>query len=78
MNVDLKLGVAFRYVSLTLGLEDGAIELTIQQQIVTLVFFTTYIVFQPPSTVIVRKIGPRIHLATITILCKLTAQTLLV
>ncbi|KAF2868716.1 major facilitator superfamily domain-containing protein [Massariosphaeria phaeospora] len=34
--------------------------------VVTLVFFTTYIVFQPPSTVIVRKIGPRIHLAAIT------------
>ncbi|KAI3337215.1 MFS general substrate transporter [Xylariaceae sp. AK1471] len=34
--------------------------------IVTLVFFTAYIVFQPTSTVIVRKIGPRIHLATIT------------
>ncbi|KAH7378567.1 major facilitator superfamily domain-containing protein [Cadophora sp. MPI-SDFR-AT-0126] len=36
--------------------------------IITLVFFTTYIVFQPPSTVIVRKIGPRIHLACITLL----------
>ncbi|KAF2839395.1 MFS general substrate transporter [Patellaria atrata CBS 101060] len=36
--------------------------------IVTLVFFTTYVVFQPPSTIIVRKIGPRIHLATITLL----------
>jgi MFS family permease len=35
---------------------------------VTLVFFTTYVVFQPPSTVIVRKIGPRIHLSTITLL----------
>ncbi|KAI1075448.1 major facilitator superfamily MFS-1 [Whalleya microplaca] len=34
--------------------------------IVTLVFFITYIVFQPPSTVIVRKIGPRIHLSFIT------------
>ncbi|WAO96900.1 Hypothetical protein NCS54_01459200 [Fusarium falciforme] len=34
--------------------------------IITLVFFTTYIVFQPPSTIIVRKIGPRIHLAGIT------------
>ncbi|KAH7111233.1 major facilitator superfamily domain-containing protein [Dactylonectria macrodidyma] len=36
--------------------------------IITLVFFTTYIVFQPPSTVIVRKIGPRIHLGSITLL----------
>jgi MFS family permease len=38
------------------------------QSIVSLIFFTTYIVFQPPSTVIVRKIGPRIHLAAITLL----------
>ncbi|KAI1344149.1 major facilitator superfamily MFS-1 [Xylariaceae sp. FL0016] len=35
--------------------------------IVTLVFFVTYIVFQPPSTVIVRKLGPRIHLSFITL-----------
>ncbi|KAG6010368.1 hypothetical protein E4U21_006932 [Claviceps maximensis] len=33
-----------------------------------LVFFTTYIVFQPPSTVLVRAIGPRAHLAGITLL----------
>jgi MFS family permease len=38
------------------------------QSIISLVFFVTYIVFQPPSTVIVRKIGPRIHLAAITLL----------
>ncbi|KAF2401836.1 MFS general substrate transporter [Trichodelitschia bisporula] len=35
--------------------------------IVTLVFFPTYVIFQIPSTVIVRKIGPRIHLGTITL-----------
>lgn len=34
----------------------------------TLVFFPPYIVFQIPSTVIVRAIGPRIHLGTITLL----------
>ena len=33
-----------------------------------MVFFTTYIVFQPPSTVLIRKIGPRLHLAAITLL----------
>ncbi|KAF2794141.1 phthalate transporter-like protein [Melanomma pulvis-pyrius CBS 109.77] len=33
--------------------------------VVTLVFFTTYIVFQPPSTIIVRKLGPRVHLSAI-------------
>ncbi|KAI1454011.1 MFS general substrate transporter [Annulohypoxylon moriforme] len=33
--------------------------------IVTLVFFITYILFQPPSTILTRKIGPRIYLPTI-------------
>ncbi|KAI9704059.1 MAG: hypothetical protein M1820_005681 [Bogoriella megaspora] len=36
--------------------------------IATLVFFIPYVLFQPPSTVIVRKLGPRIHLAGITVL----------
>src|ERR1700744_3590997 len=34
----------------------------------TLVFFPTYIIFQIPSTIIVRVLGPRIHLGTITLL----------
>lgn len=33
-----------------------------------MVFFIPYIIFQPPSTVLIRKIGPRIHLAAITAL----------
>ena len=33
----------------------------------TLVFFTTYIVFQPPATVLTRKIGPRNFLAGLCI-----------
>lgn len=36
--------------------------------IVTLVFFTTYIVFQFPSTIVIRYLGPRPHLAGITVL----------
>ncbi|KAK2597409.1 hypothetical protein QQS21_005957 [Conoideocrella luteorostrata] len=36
--------------------------------IANLVFFVTYIIFQPPSTVLVRAIGPRAHLAGITLL----------
>ncbi|EHA50345.1 hypothetical protein MGG_03298 [Pyricularia oryzae 70-15] len=36
--------------------------------IITLVFFITYTLFQPPSTVIVRAVGPRVHLALITLL----------
>lgn len=38
------------------------------QSIITLVFFITYVIFQPPSTVIVRKFGPRIHLSAVTTL----------
>ncbi|KAK5995996.1 putative transporter-like protein [Cladobotryum mycophilum] len=36
--------------------------------IVNLVFFTTCIVFQPPSMVLIRALGPRIHLSAITLL----------
>ncbi|OAA54557.1 Major facilitator superfamily domain, general substrate transporter [Niveomyces insectorum RCEF 264] len=36
--------------------------------IITLVFFVPYVLLQPPSTVLVRKIGPRIFLAAITLL----------
>ena len=35
--------------------------------VVTLVFFTTYIVFQPPATIIARKLGPRNFLAAIVV-----------
>lgn len=45
------------------------LELTVgmRYSIVTLVFFTTYIVFQPPATVLTRKIGPRNFLAGLCI-----------
>ncbi|WYZ46813.1 hypothetical protein EsH8_IX_001038 [Colletotrichum jinshuiense] len=36
--------------------------------IASLLFFIPYIIFQPPSTIIVRKIGPRIHLGGLTVL----------
>ncbi|KAI0377155.1 major facilitator superfamily MFS-1 [Hypomontagnella monticulosa] len=36
--------------------------------VATLVFFITYIIFQPPSTVVIRKVGPRLFLSTITLL----------
>ncbi|KAI1376872.1 MFS general substrate transporter [Hypoxylon crocopeplum] len=35
--------------------------------VVTLVFFITYIIFQPPSTILIRKVGPRIFLSSITL-----------
>jgi len=36
--------------------------------IITLVFFIPYVLFQPPATVIMRKVGPRIFLSIITLL----------
>lgn len=39
----------------------------LRYSIITLVFFTTYIVFQFPSTVIIRYLGPRLHLGSITV-----------
>lgn len=45
------------------------LELTVgmRYSIVTLVFFITYIIFQPPATVLTRKIGPRYFLAGLCI-----------
>ena len=37
------------------------------QSIITLVFFISYTIFQPPATVLCRKIGPRVFLSTITL-----------
>jgi MFS family permease len=53
MNVDLKLNTLMGTVS--------------RYSVVTLVFFTTYIVFQPPATVIVRYLGPRNFLSFIVV-----------
>jgi len=53
MNVDLGLNALMGSVS--------------KYSVVTLVFFTTYIVFQPPATVIVRYLGPRIFLSAIVV-----------
>jgi hypothetical protein len=36
--------------------------------IVVLLFFITYVLLQPPATVVLRKVGPRIFLPTITLL----------
>jgi len=53
MNVELKLNTLMGTVS--------------KYSVVTLVFFTTYIVFQPPATVIVRYLGPRVFLSFIVV-----------
>jgi sugar phosphate permease len=52
--------IAGMSVELKLGIE-------MRYSIVTLVFFITYIIFQPPATVLTRKIGPRIFLAGLCI-----------
>lgn len=50
---------------LNLGVLIGTVS---RYSVVTLVFFTTYVVFQPPATIIVRKLGPRIFLSVIVVL----------
>lgn len=40
--------------------------------IIVLLFFITYVMLQPPATVVLRKIGPRLFLPTITLLWGLT------
>jgi hypothetical protein len=40
--------------------------------IIVLLFFITYVLLQPPATVVLRKVGPRIFLPTITLLWGLT------
>lgn len=39
-----------------------------QYSIIVLVFFIPYVIFQPPATVIMRKIGPRKFLTAIVFL----------
>lgn len=40
--------------------------------IIVLIFFITYVLLQPPATVVLRKIGPRLFLPTITLLWGIT------
>ncbi len=42
--------------------------------IITLVFFITYVILQPPATVVLRKLGPSVFLPTITILWGMCAM----
>lgn len=36
--------------------------------IISLIFFISYVLLQPPATVVLRKLGPRVFLPTITLL----------
>ncbi|EXJ92104.1 hypothetical protein A1O3_00654 [Capronia epimyces CBS 606.96] len=40
--------------------------------VIVLLFFITYVLLQPPATVVLRKIGPRLFLPTITLLWGIT------
>jgi sugar phosphate permease len=40
--------------------------------IIVLLFFITYVLLQPPATVVLRKVGPRIFLPSITLLWGVT------
>lgn len=40
--------------------------------VIVLLFFITYVLLQPPATVVLRKVGPRLFLPIITILWGLT------
>jgi len=40
--------------------------------IIVLIFFITYVLLQPPATVVLRKVGPRIFLPSITLLWGVT------
>jgi sugar phosphate permease len=40
--------------------------------IIVLLFFITYVLLQPPATVVLRKVGPRVFLPSITLLWGMT------
>ena len=46
---------------------DLGLDVGLRYSIITLVFFATYVVFQFPSTLVIKQIGPRIHLSMITL-----------
>lgn len=66
MTKDLQLGVGTRYVSYTLSVLWDVIA-DKGQSVMILVFFIPYVVFQPPMTVIIRKVGPTLFLGTLVI-----------
>ena len=67
MTKELSLNVGFRYVSLMHGGCFSSFHLGLQSTIV-LVYYPTYVVFQPPATVLIRELGPRKFLACIALL----------
>lgn len=59
MTAELRLNVGFRYVSYRIRCQLHM--LNESQSTIALVFFITYVLFQPPCTVLCRKLGRYIH-----------------
>jgi hypothetical protein len=64
----------FQYISTLNRLTDSVGRMVVdldligaRYNIITLIFFIPYVLCQPPATVLIRKIGPRIFLAAITV-----------
>lgn len=69
MTKELQLGVSNRYVRtalLSMWYFTTAAD-PITQSITLIVFFAPYVIAQYPASILVRKIGPRIFLSSITL-----------
>lgn len=55
-------------IAVVAGMGKDLVLIGTRYSIIVLVFFIPYVIFQPPATVILRKIGPRAFLPTITLL----------
>ena len=59
-------------IAVVAGMGVDLVLIDARYSIIVLVFFLTYTFLQPPATVILRKVGPRIFLPSITILWGIT------
>ncbi|GAB7343143.1 hypothetical protein MBLNU457_1218t1 [Dothideomycetes sp. NU457] len=55
-------------IAVVAGMGTDLVLIGSRYSVIVLVFFISYVLLQPPATVVMRKIGPRIFLPTITIL----------
>ncbi len=46
---------------------DLELEINNRYSLITLIFFIPYVLFQPPATVVLRKVGPRKFLSAIVV-----------
>jgi len=59
-------------IAVVAGMGVDLILISNRYSIIVLVFFITYVLLQPPATVVLRKIGPRAFLPSITLLWGIT------